>query len=411
MITNNAIVLGILLVILALIFQTSSSKNPFWIKFYKFVPTLLLCYFLPSLLNSFGIVNGDDPDLFFVASRYLLPASLVLFTLSIDLKEFLNLGKKAVIMMFTATFGIIIGGPITVFIFSYIAPDVVGGTGPDAVWRGLATLAGDWIGGGANQAAMKEVFQVSDNLFSAMITVSIIIYGIWMAFLLYGAGISDKIDKILKADTTAIDHVKLKMEKYKSEIMRIPSFNDLIKIFAVAFGVVATAHLMADFIAPFLETHLPQLKKIGLTSSFFWVIVISTAGGIVLSFTSLRKLEGAGSTNIGSIFMYVLVAVLGLKMNILAIFDNPGLILVATVWILIHIFILLLVGKLIKAPFFFIAVASQANIGGAASAPLVAAAFHPSLAPIGVLLAVFGYAVGTYGAWLCGILMQAVAPQ
>ena len=108
--------------------------------------------------------------------------------------------------------------------------------------------------------------------------------------------------------------------------------------------------------------------------------------------------------------MYILVAVIGMKMNIFAIFENPGLILVATMWILIHIFILILVGKIIKAPFFFIAVGSQANIGGAASAPLVAAAFHPSLAPVGVLLAVLGYAVGTYGAWLCGILMQAVAP-
>ena len=313
-------------------------------------------------------------------------------------------------MMFAASFGIIIGGPITVFIFSKIAPEVVGGTGADAVWRGLATLAGDWIGGGANQAAMKEVFQVSDNLFSAMITVSVIIYGIWMAFLFYGAGISDKIDKILKADTTTIEHVKAKMEKFQSEIMRIATFNDLIKIIAVAFGVVASAHFLADFIAPLLKIYLPQLENFGLTSSFFWVIVMATTGGLILSFTRLRKLEGAGSTNIGSIFMYILVAVLGLKMNILSIFDNPGLLLVATTWILIHIFILLLVGKLIKAPFFFIAVASQANIGGAASAPLVAAAFHPSLAPVGVLLAVFGYAIGTYGAWLCGILMQAVAP-
>jgi uncharacterized membrane protein len=410
MITNNAIVLGILLVILSLIFHTSSSKKPFWVKFYKFIPTLLLCYFVPSLLNSFGIVNGEDSDLYFVASRYFLPASLVLFTLSIDFKEFMNLGTKAVIMMFAASFGIIIGGPITVFIFSKIAPEVVGGSGSDAVWRGLATLAGDWIGGGANQAAMKEVFQVSDSLFSAMITVSVMIYGIWMAFLFYGAGISEKIDKLLGADTTTIDRVKAKMEKYQSEIMRIPTFNDLIKIIAVAFGVVASAHFLADFIAPLLKIHVPQLNKFGLTSSFFWVIVIATSGGLILSFTRLRKLEGAGSTNIGSIFMYILVAVLGLKMNILSIFENPGLILVATIWILIHIFILLMVGKLIKAPFFFIAVASQANIGGAASAPLVAAAFHPSLAPVGVLLAVFGYAVGTYGAWLCGILMQAVAP-
>ena len=410
MITNNAVVLGILLVILSLIFHTSSSNRPFWKKFYKYVPALVLCYFVPSLLNSFGIVNGDDPELYFVASRYLLPASLVLFTLSIDLKVFLKLGTKANIMMFTATIGIIIGGPISVWIVSQFAPDIVGGEGPDAVWRGLATLAGDWIGGGANQAAMKEVFEVSDDLFSAMITVSVIIYGFWMAFLLYGAGITERIDKYLKADTTAIEHVKERMEKYQAENLRVSSFNDLFKIIAVAFGVVAVAHLAADTFAPFLKNNFPILQKFSVTSGFFWVVVISTTGGLLLSFTKLRNLEGAGASKIGSVFLYVLVGVLGLKMNILAIFDNPGLLLVGTIWILIHIIILLVVGKLIKAPFFFIAVGSQANIGGAASAPIVAAAFHPSLAPVGVLLAVLGYAIGTYGAWLCGILMQTVAP-
>ena len=410
MITNNAVVLGILLVILSIIFHTSSSNRPFWKKFYKYVPALVLCYFVPSLLNSFGIVNGDDPELYFVASRYLLPASLVLFTLSIDLKVFLKLGTKANIMMFTATIGIIIGGPISVWIVSQFAPDIVGGEGPDAVWRGLATLAGDWIGGGANQAAMKEVFEVSDDLFSAMITVSVIIYGFWMAFLLYGAGITERIDKYLKADTTAIEHVKERMEKYQAENLRVSSFNDLFKIIAVAFGVVAIAHLAADTFAPFLKNNFPILQKFSVTSGFFWVVVISTTGGLLLSFTKLRNLEGAGASKIGSVFLYVLVGVLGLKMNILAIFDNPGLLLVGTIWILIHIIILLVVGKLIKAPFFFIAVGSQANIGGAAPAPFVAAAFHPSLAPVGVLLAVLGYAIGTYGAWLCGILMQAVAP-
>ncbi len=410
MLTNNAVVLGILLVILSLIFHTSSSEHRFWKKFYKFVPTLLLCYFIPSLLNSFGIVDGDDPQLYFVTSRYLLPSSLVLFTISINLKEFFGLGKKAIIMMFTATFGIIIGGPLSIMIVSLFSPEIVGGSGPDAVWRGLATLAGDWIGGGANQAAMKEVFEVSDSLFSAMITVSIIVYGVWMAFLLYGAGISDKIDKLLKADTTALDLVKVKMEKYQSDIERIPNFNDLFKIIAVAFGVTAIAHFIADFLAPFLLDNFPQLQKFSLTSGFFWIIVISTTIGLLLSFTKIRNLEGAGASKIGSIFLYVLVGVLGLKMNILAIFDNPGLLLVAVIWIIIHIIILVFVGILIKSPFFFIAVGSQANIGGAASAPIVAAAFHPSLATVGVLLAVLGYAVGTYGAWLCGILMQAVAP-
>jgi uncharacterized membrane protein len=131
---------------------------------------------------------------------------------------------------------------------------------------------------------------------------------------------------------------------------------------------------------------------------------------MALSFTPARKLEGAGASRLGSVFLYTLIATIGMQMNVMAIFDNPGLLVVGLVWITIHALVLIVVAKLTRTPFFFLAVGSQANIGGPASAPVVAAAFHPSLAPVGVLLAVFGYVIGTYGAYLCGILMQMVAP-
>jgi len=129
-----------------------------------------------------------------------------------------------------------------------------------------------------------------------------------------------------------------------------------------------------------------------------------------LSFTRFRSYEGAGASKIGSVFIYFLVATIGLKMDINEAFKNAGLFGVGFVWMAIHVVLMILVAWLIKAPFFFLAVGSKANIGGAASAPVIAAAFHPALAPVGVLLAVLGYALGTYGAWLCGLLMQAAAP-
>ncbi|MGY8782493.1 MAG: DUF819 family protein [Fidelibacterota bacterium] len=403
---NDAIVLGLLVTILAFVFTTARSENKFWKKFYTYIPALLLCYFIPSLFNSFGIIDGDSSKLYFVASRYLLPSSLVLLTISIDLPEIRKLGSKALVMFLTGTVGIVIGGPISVLIVSFISPDTIGGSGPDAIWRGLTTIAGSWIGGGANQAAMKEIFDVGDTIFSSMIAVDVIIANIWLAFLLYGAGISEKIDKWLGADSTSIVQVKEKIQKYQAQIIKIPDLTDTIQLLAISFGVTAIAHLGSDLITPFIKENAPYLSKFSLTSGFFWLIVLSTTIALILSFTKLRMLEGVGASRIGSVFLYILIATIGMKMNILAIFDKPGLFFIGFIWMLIHSGIMIVVAKLIKAPFFFLAVGSQANVGGAASAPIVASAFHPALAPVGVLLAVLGYALGTYAAWVCGVLLK-----
>ncbi|MEZ4815601.1 MAG: DUF819 family protein [Bdellovibrionota bacterium] len=224
LITNDAVVLGILCSLLAFIFKMASSSNPFWKKFYKYCPSLLLCYFLPSLLSTAGIISPHESKLYFVTSRYLLPASLVLLTLSIDLKELLKLGPKALVMFFVGTIGVILGGPLAIFVTSFIAPSVVSGAGADEVWRGMAALAGSWIGGGANMAAMKEVFGASDALFSAMIAVDVLVASVWMGILLYAAGVSDLVDKkFLKADNSTIKSLEKKCMNINSSIRRFQS--------------------------------------------------------------------------------------------------------------------------------------------------------------------------------------------
>jgi len=407
--TNDAVVLGILMGVLALIFYTSSNSAPFWKKFYKYVPSILLCYFIPSLLNSFGIISGDQSILYTVASQYLLPASLVYFTLSIDYKAIARLGPKAVIMFLTGTLGIMIGGPLAILIVSAFMPEAVGGSGPDAVWRGLSTIAGSWIGGGANQTALKEVFQPSDQLFSAVIAVDVICANLWLAVLLYGAGRAKELDARMGADASDIEVVRKKIEDFSLSVARIPSLTDLIVLAAAGFCAMGLSHALADFIAPWIAVHLPQLERFSLTSKFFWVVVIATTIGMLLSLTKAKNLEGVGASKMGSLLLYILVATIGMKMDTLSIFSNPGLFLIGFIWISVHGLLLMIVAKLIKAPFFFTAVGSQANVGGAASAPIVAAAFHPALAPVGVLLSVLGYALGTYCGYLTALLMQLIA--
>ncbi len=405
LITNDAVILGIIMLILGMVFYTSSLDSPFWKKFYTYIPALLVCYFLPSTLKAFGIIDPDQSRLYFIASRYLLPASLVLLTISVDLKEVVKLGSKAVIMFVTGTLGIMIGGPLTIILFSYIAPDLVSGAPPDEVWRGMTTIAGSWIGGGANQATMKEVFNVSDDLFSKMVTVDIIVGNTWLGVLIAGVGVTKIIDHKLKADASAIEHLKDKMKAYQESVAKIPTLTDLMKILMVGFACTGFAHLCSDLIVPYLQ-QFPALEQYSLTSGFFWLVVIATALGVALSFTKLKELEGVGASRIGRAFVYILVATIGMKMDILAIVSNPGYFFLGITWILFHVLLLAIVAKLIKAPFFFIAVGSTANVGGAASAPVIASEFHSSLAPVGVLMAVLGYVLGTYGAYICGILMQ-----
>lgn len=408
---NDAIVLGLLICVLAGIFVTAESNHPAWKKFYSVVPPLLLCYFIPALLHwPLGWISGESSSLYKMSSRYLLPASLVFLCLSIDLKGVLNLGSKALIMFFTATLGIVIGGPLALLFVMKVAPDLVGYEA-DELWRGFSTIAGSWIGGGANQTAMKEIFNVSTKLFSSMVVVDVLVANVWMAALLYGAANSSRIDGWLKADNSAIEKLRQDIESYSDSVKKIPSTTDMFVLLAVGFGAVALSHLGADLIMPLLEKHAATLKAIyleSIISSFFWIVLIATTLGLLVSFTRLRALEGVGASRMGSVFIYILVATIGMQMNIKEVFEAPGLFLVGVVWMLVHVSLLLFVAWLIKAPFFFVAVGSQANIGGAASAPVVASAFSPALAPVGVLLAVLGYALGTYGALISAFMMRAI---
>lgn len=450
---NDTMIFGILCIILATIFYTSNLNG--FTKFYRIVPALLLCYFIPSIFSSLNIIadkwidvsetiahlkktynnmNGiydlkglknfilsnnipfeqyssfiGSSKIYYISSRFLLPASLVLLTLSIDLRGVFKLGPKALIMFLTASIGVIIGGPIAILLLSSIAPDILTNVEGTELWKGLSTVAGSWIGGGANQLAMKEQWEVGDSLFSIMAVVDVLVAEVWMAFLLLGVANSDAIDKWFKADNSSITNLKNKMEKFTTESSKIPTFNDLIILLGIAFGVTSVGHFIGDNFGGWIKNNLSFLVDFGLGSSFFWLIIMSTTIGVLLSFTKIRKYEGAGASKIGSVFIYILVASIGMKMNLNAIVENISLFAIGFVWMIIHVVLLFVVAKIIKAPYFFLAVGSKANIGGAASAPVVAGAFHPSLAPVGVLLAVLGYALGTYGAFACALMMKWVS--
>jgi uncharacterized membrane protein len=407
LVTNDAVVLGMLAVILGAVFWSASRKSGFWHKFYTYVPALLLCYLIPALLNTAGIIDGNASSLYPVARDYLLPTALVLLCVAIDFGAVLRLGPKAIIMFLTGTLGVMLGAIVSFLAMDFIHPETVAGD----TWRGMTTVAGSWIGGGANQAAMKEVFEVEATLFGQFVAVDVLVANVWMAVLLFLASRAQAFDRWTGADVSAINALKEKIEHYQAEHARIPTLTDVMMVLAVGLGATGLSHALTGPTVAWISS-LPaewRLQDYSLTSSFFWIVVYATTFGLLLSFTRARKLEGAGASTIGSAMLYILVATIGMHMDLNALLDRPWLFLLGLIWIAVHGGLMLLVAKLIRAPLFFMAVGSQANIGGAASAPVIASAFHPALAPVGVLLAVIGYALGTYCAYLTGLLLRMLA--
>ncbi|HEY0332379.1 MAG TPA: DUF819 family protein [Stenotrophomonas sp.] len=406
LITNDIVVFGLIAATLGAVFWTASREQGMWKRFYTFVPALLLCYLLPGIYNTVGLIDGQHTSLYNpIARDVLLPAALVLLTLAVDIKGILRLGPKLVAMYLGASFSIMLGAVIAFQVMRWLHPATVAGD----TWAGMAALAGSWIGGGANMLAMREVFNVNATTFGQFAVVDVGVGYVWMAALIFLAGRAPAIDARSGADTRALDELKDRIAAFQAQHERIPSLADLMIIVGVAFGAVGLAHAIAAPLSAWFKAHVSWASQFSLDSPFVWVVVLATTCGLGLSFTRARTLEGAGASRIGTLLLYFLIACIGMQMDLLALLDRPWLFLLGLIWIAVHIGLLWALGKVLKVPFFYFAIGSQSNIGGPASAPVVAAAFHPALAPVGVLLGTMGYATGTYLAYVVGITLRAMA--
>ena len=406
LISSDIVGLGLIAATLAVIFWAASGPTPLLKKVFAWVPALLLCYFVPAIYNTAGLIDGHATALYNpVARDVLLPAALVLLTLSIDLKGVVKLGPKLLVVFCAGTAGVMLGAIVSFQVMKLIHPETVSGD----TWAGMAALAGSWIGGGANMVAMREIFGTDATTFGQFAVVDVACASLWMAILLFLANRSQQIDLRNGADTRAIDEMKARISAYEAQNARIPTLTDLMVIVGVALGGVGLAHAIAAPLAGWFKANVGWSSQFSLHSQFVWVVLFSTALGLALSFTRARRLESAGASRIGTVFLYFLIACIGMQMDLLSLLDRPWLFLLGVIWMATHVLVLWTVPKLMKAPLFFFGVGSMGNIGAAASAPVVAAAFHPTLAPVGVLLGTVGYATGTGLAYVTGLILKAMA--
>lgn len=406
LISNDIVVLGLIAATLGAVFWTASRETGFWKKFYTYVPALLLCYFIPGVYNTVGLIDGQATQLYNpVASRVLLPAALVLLTLTIDIRGIVRLGWKLLAMYAASSISVMIGAVLAFLLMRAIHPATVAGD----TWAGMTALAGSWIGGGANMMAMKEIFDVNATTFGQFAVVDVGVGYVWMAVLIFLAGRAKEIDARSGADTRALDELKERMASFQAEHERVASLTDLMLIIGIAFGAVGLAHAVATPLSGWFAANVSWAKAVSLHEPFVWVVALSTFIGLALSFTRARTLEGAGASKIGTLLLYFLIACIGMQMDIMALLQRPELFLLGVIWIGIHIVLLWLVGRWLRVPFFYFAIGSQSNIGGPASAPVVASVFHPSLAPVGALLGTLGYATGTGLAYALGLILKWLA--
>ena len=387
LIQNSFGLLAVLLIIPAIIFMIDSHEK--YGKLFKIVPPLVFAYFIPTILTALEIIPSEAV-VYKQIKTFVLPASLLLLTLAVDIKGILKLGRKAIIMFLSGTLGVVIGGPIALFLFKNQLPD--------EIWRGMAALAGSWIGGGANFIAIGKSVGATDGMLGLMVVVDVLVANIWTGILLYLASRYKIIDKKLNADNSMIEELKEKVISFQNKTNRISTTTDYMVIMALAFGGAWGAYLLGNA--------LPEIGDI--ISHTTWKVIIITTLGVIFSFTKVRNLEGAGASKLGTVMLYLLIGVIGAAADLKEVIQYPYLFAMGLTWILVHIIIMLTVMKLIKAPLFFMAVGSQANIGGAASAPIVASAFHPALATVGVMLGIAGYVVGTYAALICAAMLRMI---
>ena len=384
--TDPVGVFGYLATVLGLVFWASRRRR--LKRFFSVVPPIILAYFIPTLSTTAGITPIDSAAYGWMRT-YLLPVALLLLMISIDLRAILKLGRVALIMMLAGTAGIVLGGPVALLAFGAWLP-------PDA-WKGFAALAGSWIGGTANMVAMAESVGTPDALMGPVIVVDTVVgYG-WMGVLLFLSAWQARFDEHGTPPTVMPCGPPDTIWTRSKDKRRPVDLPHLMMIIGLGFGGAVLGTWAGGMI--------PELGDPKIITHTTWAVLLVVTAGLALSLTPVRNLERQGASTVGFGALYLLVSAIGAQADIAAVMDTPMFLGVGILWIGIHAAILLVAARLVRAPLFFVATGSMANVGGAASAPVVAGIYHPALAPVGLLMGVAGYILGIYGALAAAYLL------
>jgi len=366
-------------------------------KFFQYLPPLLFIYATPVFLNNLDVIPSDSA-VYSGLSSYVLPAFIVLMLLKVDVPAAVRIMGKGVLVMLMGTAGVIVGAVIAyVLVHKWLSPDA---------WKGFGALAGSWIGGTGNMAATSEMLNTPPEQFGLAVLADNVIYIVWLPLLLASRNFADWFNAWAKVPEDRIHMMDAASEAVIEE-ERKPVMRDYIYLAAIAVGVTWIASSLASIFFDGMMLRFPSLET--LLSESTWRILLITTIALALSTTPVSRLPNP--TAIGTAMIYIFVAGMGARASIAGFGQAPAFLLGAFIWIVIHGVFCLVGAKLFRVDIHSVAIASAANIGAAASAPIVAAFHRPSLVPVSILMALLGYAMGNYLAPIAGHLARLAVGQ
>lgn len=393
MIHQPLLVASILIAVTTVLWKL--NRHPTAGKMFRILPVPFWCYMIPMGFTTFGWLPETSPVYTFF-SQQILPVSIVLLLIGTDLKALRNMGPLAVLVMLSGSLGTIIGGLAGFLLFKPWLP-------VDA-WASVGALTGSWIGGSMNLLAVKEALQIPDASIAPVIMVDAVIAYSWMGFLIWGSNLQTWWNKMIGQTDPDVIPERLNRES-KSMDPRLPrkgaaslKISGMTRTLSVLFASICLS-LLAQFVSQ-------QLPSGDIVSPAVWTILMVTTAALLVSLTRLSKIENAQISQIGTFALYLLLASIGARANFRTAAQVPVFLGFGFIWILIHGVCLVLAGYVLKAPLKLIATASQANIGGPISAPIVGAVYHPQMAGIGLLMAILGNVLGTYLGLLTAVLAR-----
>jgi len=356
-------------------------------RVFEYLPAIVIIYFVVMLLSTLGLwhKSAEITATYKSIKSNILPAMIFLLLLHADLRQIKKLGSKMLLTFFLATLSIAIGF-IGMFILLHTLFE------PES-WRAFAALSGSWMGGTANMVAIQGALNLPDSDMGYVLLIDSIDYAIWVMILLSIVPFAKRFDLWSGADSSIVDEMGERLSI--SESQESMSFHSIFLLLGIS--------LMVSVVSQYISHLLPTNSFITTTT---WMVIVATLSGVISAMTPLGKV--AGSTQLGNIFLYIIVALIASRANFAELTQAPLYIAAGFLIITIHAILMIIFAKLFKLDLFTLGVASLANIGGVASAPILAGAYSKALIPIGVLMAMMGYIVGTFGGLAVGQILEMI---